>query len=327
MPLLDSSYRLLFNHRQILSDLLQVILPLSLFKQLNIRQARSVSPVYVGPALQARQGDLAWHIPSADNSMSGLLIGIEHQSRSDPYMVFRAGTYKHLQIESFLKHAKQRSSLPIPIILVLYSGKPAWTAPVQCTSFFSTADYPLLLEHIPQQTYWLIDLKKHTMSRSLQEPNLFLLFCQLQHNQGLAHVSALLQTALNTCQDQTFLRDLAAWINQLVLPRCLPHLTLPHHVHLKDIRAMLEDNSDSWLHQWESQGIQKGLVQGLQQGRRQAQQNTLIRQIRHKFGRLPRARHQQLIQASSRQLAVWSLLVLDAATLDDLFHAGPSASS
>ena len=90
---------------------------------------------------------------------------------------------------------------------------------------------------------------------------------------------------------------------------------------------MLEDNSDSWLHQWESQGIQKGLVQGLQQGRRQAQQNTLIRQIRHKFGRLPRARHQQLIQANSRQLAVWSLLVLDAATLDDLFRAGPSASS
>ena len=161
------------------------------------------------------------------------------------------------------------------------------------------------------------------MSHSLHDANLFLLLCQLQHNQGLAHVSALLQTILHTCQDQTFLRDLAAWINQLVLPRCLPHLTLPHHLHLKDIRAMLEDNSDSWLHQWESQGMQKGLVQG----RRQAQQNTLIRQIRHKFGRLPRARHQQLTQASSRQLAVWSLLVLDAATLDDLFRVGPSASS
>src|SRR5690606_22094032 len=108
-------------------------------------------------------------------------------------------------------------------------------------------------------------------------------------------------------------------------------LDLPQHLHLKDIRAMLEDNADSWLHQWEAQGIQKGLQEGLQKGLQeglqkglQAQQDTLARLIRHKFGKLPNARRQQLSTADSRQLTAWSLQLLDANTLDEVFQ--PSAS-
>ncbi len=207
---------------------------------------------------------------------------------------------------------------------MLYSGKQAWSAPLQSRDLFSNYAAPWPIDHIPQQVYWLIDLKKQSLNHSLQANSLFGLICRIQHNQGLAHLSELMQTVLDARPDPSLLRDLAAWVNQAVLPRCLPDLDFPRHLHLKDIRVMLEDNSDSWLHQWEAQGIQKGLAQGLSQGLQrglQAQQSTLIRQLRRKFGRLPNMRKQQIVQANTRQLTAWSLKLLDAATLDEVFQS------
>ncbi|MGE8545864.1 MAG: DUF4351 domain-containing protein [Alcaligenes sp.] len=221
--------------------------------------------------------------------------------------------------------------MPLPLTLVLYSGKQVWSAPLQSRDLFSNYAAPWPIDHIPQQAYWLIDLKKQSLNHSLQANSLFGLICRIQHNQGLAHLSELMQTVLDARPDPSLLRDLAGWINQAVLPRCLPDLDFPRHLHLKDIRAMLEDNSDSWLHQWEAQGIQKGLAQGLSQGLSQglqrglqAQQNTLIRQLRRKFGRLPNRYKQQIAKATSRQLTTWSLLLLDAPTVDEVFLPSPA---
>ena len=330
MPLFDASYRQLFGNLCLLQDLLRVALPRELLKGLDVAKAFALSPAYIGPALQLRQGDLAWSIPLRHSAKPALLLGIEHQSRPDRHMPLRIGTYKHLQLESFIRQHPSTGPLPLPVMMVLYSGKQAWNAPLQSSHLFFDFSSQWLEGHIPQQTYLLIDLKKQSLEQSFQADNLFALVCRMQHNQGLEHLSELMQTVLDTCTDTNLLRDLAAWVNQAVLPRCLPNLDIPHHLHLKDIRAMLEDNSDSWLHQWEAQGIQKGLAQGISQGISQgrseglrkglrAQQNTLIRQLRHKFGRLPTERKIQITQATARQISNWSLSLLDAHTLQDVF--------
>ncbi len=242
-------------------------------------------------------------------------------------MALRMGTYKHLQLESFALRQKSTDLLPIPVMLVLYTGKQSWTAANDLQELFPFAQAPWPVDHIPQQTYLLIDLKKHSLERSLQTESLFTLVCEIQHNHGLEHLGQLMQTVLDTCSDTNLLRDLASWINQAILPRCLPDIDLPHHLHLKDIRAMLDDNSDSWLHQWEAQGIQKGLAQGLSKGLKKGlrnQKNMLIRQLRHKFGSLPATCKQKVNQAAPRQLSVWSLQLLDARTLDEVFKASDS---
>ena len=204
-------------------------------------------------------------------------------------------------------------------MLILYSGKQAWTAPIRSQDLFSDLGLPWLADHIPRQTYWLIDLKKHALDHSLPSTNLFGLICRIQHNQGLAHLSALMQTVLDVCPDETLLTDIAAWVNQVILPHCLPDLDLPHHLHLKDIRTMLDDNSDSWLHQWEAQGIEKGMQTGLQKGL----QSTLLSLVQHKFGAMQDKHRQYVEQASLQQLSTWSLNVLDAKTVDEVFPSLP----
>ena len=319
MSLFDACYRALFNHRLLLLDLLQSIFPTSLLNTLDLNSIQPLPTAYIGPAMQLRQGDLAWRIPAQNTGDPDLLLGIEHQSRPDRLMALRVGTYKHLQLESFLRQHAVPSSLPVPVMLVLYSGKATWRAPVRSRELFPPLQEPCLVDHIPQQAYWLIDLKKLSIEHSLQTESLFILICQIQHNQGLEHLNKLMQTVLEQHLDQSLLRDLASWINQAILPSHLPRQPFPHHTYLKDIQTMLEKHADSWTHQWEAQGFQKGSLK--------AQQTTLLRLLHHKFGKLPKSRRQQLMQAGSRQLSIWSLRVLDSLTLDDVFVAAPSKQS
>lgn len=89
MSLLDASYRLLFSHRALLRDLLQVVAPAGVLERLAIGAAELMSPVYVGPALQIRQADLVWRIPVQALPSRQVLVAIELQSSPDTYMALR----------------------------------------------------------------------------------------------------------------------------------------------------------------------------------------------------------------------------------------------
>ena len=85
---------------------------------------------------------------------------------------------------------------------------------------------------------------------------------------------------------------------------------------------------------FERMGIQKGLAQGLEQGlqqgklegriegRLEGEADLLLRQITRKFGHVPKAARQRIQTATSAQLETWSLNILDAQTLDEVFLDG-----
>lgn len=66
-------------------------------------------------------------------------------------------------------------------------------------------------------------------------------------------------------------------------------------------------------------GLQKGLRKGKLEGKQQGEATLLHRQLTRKFGALPEATQQRIQTATSAQLETWSLNILDAATLDDVF--------
>ena len=89
MSFFDANYRLLFSHRALLRDLLQVVAPAGVLERLSIGTAELMSPVYVGPALQIRQADMVWRIPVHASPSRQVLIAIELQSSPDAYMALR----------------------------------------------------------------------------------------------------------------------------------------------------------------------------------------------------------------------------------------------
>ena len=67
------------------------------------------------------------------------------------------------------------------------------------------------------------------------------------------------------------------------------------------------------------QGMQQGLQQGMQQGIRQGEAAILQRMLARRFGALPDSVLTRLNDASSDELEAWSLNILDAASLDEVF--------
>ena len=68
------------------------------------------------------------------------------------------------------------------------------------------------------------------------------------------------------------------------------------------------------------EGREQGREEGREEGREQGQLHLLRRLIERKFGSLPKWLEEKLSQSSAQEIEAVSLRVLDAATLEDLFH-------
>jgi flagellar biosynthesis/type III secretory pathway protein FliH len=73
------------------------------------------------------------------------------------------------------------------------------------------------------------------------------------------------------------------------------------------------------IEQGRQQGIEQGRQQGVEQGRQRVQE-LLVRLLRQRFGKEVDARVEQRIAAASfEQIEAWSVRVLSAATLAEVF--------
>ena len=66
-------------------------------------------------------------------------------------------------------------------------------------------------------------------------------------------------------------------------------------------------------------GLQQGMQQGMQQGIRQGEAAILRRMLARRFGELPNSVLARLNSASTEELEAWSLNILDAASLSEVF--------
>ncbi len=96
------------------------------------------------------------------------------------------------------------------------------------------------------------------------------------------------------------------------------------------MHAMLSERLNKiWPNHWMQQGIQQGLEQGIKKGikkgiqqcERRAERRLLHNMLQHRFGsQLPPWVDKRLQQASIiAQLESWSLAILNAQTLQDVF--------
>jgi predicted transposase YdaD len=71
----------------------------------------------------------------------------------------------------------------------------------------------------------------------------------------------------------------------------------------------------------EKRGIRVGRAQGRQEGRQEGAAEVLRRQLSQRFGHLSPSVEKRLAKASEEQLAQWSVTLLDAQTLKQVFSA------
>ncbi|MCK9507692.1 MAG: Rpn family recombination-promoting nuclease/putative transposase [Pigmentiphaga sp.] len=320
----DESYRLLFSNPTLVRSLFEGILDTPWLGELDWSRLEPFPTNYISDALKQRQGDLVWRLPRRDGRDLFLLLMIEHQSSNDRHMSLRMMTYLGLLYESLLAHKliKLEQNLPAVLPLVIYSGASRWSAALNVFDLIDPVS-PGLRRYQPQHRYLLVDEGALLESRQLPEDNLTALLFRLEHNRGLEDVQALIQRVYNyTQEDLTLRRAFASWTRYVLLPRALPKVDLPPTHNLLEIKTMLTDHSRSWTHQWKMEG----LAEGRKEGRVEGQVELLHKQLARKFSPLPPNVEQRLHAATSETLEAWSLNLLDATTLDEVFRTAPPLS-
>ena len=130
-------------------------------------------------------------------------------------------------------------------------------------------------------------------------------------------------------------RAFTAWLRDTLLPKRAPGVRIPTLRNLHEVQTMMAEQTIDWSTRWKKagrqeglqeglqKGLQKGLQEGLQQGqvkgRQEGEALILERLLTRRFGILPAEIRERLTRASTEQLEAWSLNVLDAKTLDEVF--------
>jgi len=308
----DASYRRLFEHSQLLRDLLACVLDADWLARLDWSGLQPVNIHYVSDQLHERAGDGAWRIPYQAENANDLyvLLMLENQSRPQRIMPLRTATYAGLLYQSLLRQKLIRLPLPPILPIVLYSGRRPWRAPLDMAALIEPR-VPDLADYQLRMRYLLVDEGALLRAGGLPDRNLAALLFRLEHSDSIEKLQEILHTLQQVLQGPGFEeldRSFTAYVRHIVLSRAQPREALPPVTNLQEIAMLISEKPGIWARQWEQEGIQKG------------EAALLERQLIRKFGAISDDMAKRIRSATAAQLETWSLNILDAQILEDVFR-------
>ena len=115
-----------------------------------------------------------------------------------------------------------------------------------------------------------------------------------------------------------------AWLKHVFEPMKQMELDFGDIESISEARDMLKDNVQRWESEFIQSGIALGLEQGLSQGlslgREQERVDMFIELMSERFGEPNTSIHQKLEHATPEELKSWTLKILTAQSVDDVFE-------
>ena len=359
----DSGYKLLFSHPAMVADLLNGFVKEDWVGELDFATLEKQSGSYVSDDLRPRADDVVWRVRWRDRWLYVYLL-LEFQSDVDPFMAVRLLVYVGLLYQDLIRAQQltQDGRLPPVLPLVLYNGRPRWTAPTDLSNLMVPP--PSGLERYqPRLHYLLLEENRFLEADLAPLQNLAAALFRLENSRGPEELQSVVERLIEWLQapEQASLRRaFAVWLRDVLLPARLPGVRIEAVLELNEVRNMLAERVLEWTEEWKRQGLeegrQKGLQEGLQEGRqkglqegrqkglqegrqkglqegrqkglqegRQEGESSLLqRLLTRKFGPLDETVRARLAAADSETLLVWGDRVLTATSLAEVF--GESAT-
>ncbi len=312
----DHSYKNLFSHAQMVEDLLRGFVREEWIKQLDFSTLERVSGSYVSDDLREREDDIVWRVRWGAEWLYVYLL-IEFQSTVDRFMAVRIMVYLGLLYQDLIagKQLTPTGRLPPVLPIVLYNGKPRWTAAEEIAELIETV--PGGLERYrPQLRYLLLDERRYQDEELKPLKNLVAAIFRLENSstpRDLLNVLTVLVDWLQEPEQSNLRRALAIWFMAL-LKRRIPGLKLPELTELNEVRKMLTERVEDWTKEW----WENGLKQGRQEGRKEGEFLVLVRQLERKFGPLSEQHRLRLEEADTDTLLECSDRILTANSIDEV---------
>ena len=131
----DAAYKGLFSHRPMVEDLLRGFVAREWSDKLDFETLEKLPADYVSDDLLQRHGDSVWRLrlQGQGEAWLYLLVMLEFQSTTDPFMAVRVLVYTGLLYQDLIRRGAldEAGRLPAVLPVVLYNGPERWTAPVE----------------------------------------------------------------------------------------------------------------------------------------------------------------------------------------------------
>ena len=330
----DSFYHRLFSHPEIVVELLQEFLDPELLKELDLSGLRRVNTKFTAPKGQRRRGDMVWEIPIHGGGSLFLLLILEFQSTIDEWMSLRFDVYTGLLYQQLVdeRKLKAKDGLPPVLPILLYNGEPNWNATTSLRKLIRLRTGSPLWKYQPEMRYYVVDEGLFPNEELKNRKSLLALLFRLEH-------------PVNPKEVVEIIRELAEWFrkhpdgppvkrlfNEFLDGSLKRFRELGNFPHIPDelleVVNMLSTRVEQWSRDIEQRGWIKGLQEGEQigeqrgerEGRKEEATNILLRQLTHRFGDVPNKAREKIAGADLATLEEWSLRILDAQSLEDVFR-------
>jgi len=309
----DHSYKNLFSYPRMVEDLLRGFVREEWVQHLDFSTLERVSSSYVTEDLREREDDLIWRLRWGEEWLYVYLL-LEFQSTIDRFMAVRVMVYLGLLYQDLIKTKQlaRTGRLPPVLPVVLYNGKPRWTAVEDIAELIEAV--PGGLEHYrPQLRYLLLDEGRYRTEELAALRNLVAAVFRLENNRTPADVLTVVTTLVDWLKEPEQIglaRAFAVWIRRVVLARLAPGEQFPEVTELHEVRTMLAETVDEWTREWREEGHKEG--------RKEGEIQMLVRQLERKFGPLAEHHRQRLEQADAETLLEWGDRVLTADNIGDV---------
>lgn len=189
----DPSYKLLFSHRKVVSDLLCGFVRDEWAERLDFNTLERVREVGISQHLRQRVDDVIWRLRIIEVGRARWLyvyILLEFQSTVDRLMAVRLLTYIGLLYEDLHRSKEIGPDDPLPPVLpiVLYNGVEPWTAKTDLGDLIAP-NLPSPLRHWqPQLRYLLLEERRYPEADLARLPNVVAALFRLENAQTPEHI-------------------------------------------------------------------------------------------------------------------------------------------
>lgn len=287
-PIHDSSYKLMYSHVAMVSDLLRGFVLGTWIDELDLATLEKCSGSYVSDDLRDRADDLIWRVRWGRGWLCIYLL-----------LKFQSSILLHQDLIR-TRQLSKAGLLPSVLPIVLYNGADPWNAAETLDDLIESAP-SVLHEYRPQQAYFLIDEQRVAEQGNLPQRNLSAALFRLEASRTPAEVLTILRALVEwlAALEQIGLRRVfTVWLDRVFLPKRLPGVELELMTDLREVRNMLSNRVESWTDQWKREGLEPG---------RREIRHLLTCQARRRFGPATAAQAEPLLTAISDPLRLEAL--------------------
>ncbi len=319
----DALFKLVLGQPEHARGTLRAVVPAALAEALDWQTLTLRPGSFVDAALTHQHTDLLYSATWRDASEALVYLLFEHQSTppTEGLMAFRLLRYQDRIWEHWCADHPKAKTPPMIIPIVMYHGMTPWSEP---RSFDALLDVPSGVRsavelYLVRFTYVLYDLS------AIPDD-------ELRAGAMTALVKLVAMCFKHARRGEDFVQILGRWMDvarevarapnglQALAPVMRYILEVNEHVAPETLKALLERDIGPEAKDIVVTAGQQLIEQGRKEGRQQGFQEVLLRQLRLRFGaQVDTQVEQRIMVAPVEQIEIWSMRVLSAATLNELF--------